>query len=146
MPRSGHKRLARLAARLPDMSPDACRDRAALRLQAEVRDLIYETAVRAASINPVMIYAIRECAEAADQLRALGDSPELVAADARVLWADSAANNEDDASGPGLLESELEKIVARYADGGEPGPSGSLFEWWGWALAHPAPDPPGATP
>jgi hypothetical protein len=138
MPRGGERRLARLGERRPDMSPEACLDRAMLRLKAELRDLIWKTAVRAASLHPVCIAAVYVCAEAANQLHALGDTPELALADEAVLRALADPDNGSDSAED--LEKELAEIAASYADGGDPGRFGSVLEWWGWAMAHQKPE------
>ena len=140
MPRAGDRRLDRLAGRLPDMSVDACLDRAMLRFKAELRDLIWKTAARAASLHPACIAAVYVCAEAANELYALGDTPELALADATVLRALLEAG---DGSGCAAdLEKEVAEIAASYGNGGDPGRFGSVLEWWGWALAHPEPASP----
>jgi hypothetical protein len=142
MPRRGEARLAVLQRRLPDRSPEACLARALWRLKAELREPIYHAAVRAAGIHPVMIGALRVCAEAADKLRALSDTPELARADEAVLRA--LPGSGEDSGSCDDLEAKLAEIAARYAEGGDPGALGSVLEWWGWTLAHPEPDPPEA--
>jgi hypothetical protein len=142
MPRAGNSRLDRLAARRPDMSPEACLHRAMLRFKAELRDLIWKTAVRAASLHPVCIAAVHVCAKAANELHVLGDTPELALADETVLRALPGAGDGSDRIAD--VERELAEIAASYADGGDPGRCGSVLEWWGWALAHPEPARPDA--
>lgn len=119
-------------------------DRAMLRLKAELRDPIRKTAWRAAGIHPVCIAAIRVCPRAADELRELGDTPELARADEAVLRA--IPDPDEDSASAGDLAQKLAEIAARYAEGGDPGRFGSVLERWGWALAHPEPAPPDAEP
>ena len=140
MPRTVHRRLDLLAARGPDMSPEACLRCAMLRLKAELRDLIWKTAVRAASLHPVCIAAVQVCAAAANELQALGDTPELARADDLVLRA--LPDPADGSAAGEALEKVLAQIAAFYAAGGDPGRFGSVLEWWGWALAHQEPASP----
>jgi hypothetical protein len=138
MRRGDERRFARLEQRLPPDPAQAERSRRRrLRLEVAWGWLIHDMAA-AAGVDTDTIAALRYAEQAAAALAALGDTPELAAADAAAIAADHAASQRRSGE-PDPREEllrRLRRIGASFADGERPRPNAAFMTWLGWAMAQ----------
>jgi hypothetical protein len=125
-----HKaRLARRLAAMTEMARRKVARRAAARGHAEAVATI-RVALAATTIDPASLDCLRVFGDAEAQLEALGDSPDVQAADAAFAAAEPTLFGRDET---------LSARAARLAPGfrGKPPPDrgASLRDWYAWSLA-----------
>ena len=143
MARAGEKRLRRLEAHWPPPAEETeRRERRKWRWYLGLADIIREAAVEA-GIDPLAIPSLQYTEGAAiAHLQAMADTPELAAADAAAIVAESkGAWSERHPGEPDPHEAylaELDRIGQHYLDGSNPGSEGSFRDWLAWALVQEA--------
>jgi len=140
MPSGRERRLARLEAAAPAAGEEVARHhRRMLRFQVRAAALI-RAAAAAAGVDPAAIPALHIGDSAADQLAALGDTPELARADAAANEAAMRTRRPSEPQESGaaaLLRGRLDRLRAEYAaNGGTPQPGASFMAWFVWASLH----------
>jgi len=142
MVRGADKRLRRLEARCPPDPEETARGRRCrLRFKVDMAELIRVSAATA-GIDPATISALRVGKEAAAELKALGETPQLARADAEARrWQCEREREAAALSGkPDLREeliAKLDRAGERYADGSNPGPDGTFMQWLAWLSVAP---------
>ena len=140
MHRGREVRLGRLAARGRHAELSAAHYRCALRARATIGAVVRDCLMHA-GIDPARAVMLLVADEAAAELAAIPDTPELEREDAAVTAG--AADNDPD--GDSRFLAKMHDLVRRYREGDECDPArASLAELHAWclaALAGPEPNP-----
>ena len=138
MHRGREVRLGRLAAPARHAEISAAHHRSALRARAATGAVVRDCLVHA-GIDPARAVMLLVADEAAAELAAIPDTPELEQADAAVVAR--AADSDPDALS--RFQAKMHNLVRRYREGDEFDPArASLAELHAWCLAAAnGPDP-----
>ncbi len=140
MHRGRKVRLGRLAAPARHAEISAAEHRRALRARAAIGAAVRDCLMQA-GIDPARAVMLRVADEAAGELAAIPDTPELERADAAI--AAGAGHRGPD--GDSRFQAKMDDLVRHYREGGEIDPArASLAELHAWCLAAltgPEPNP-----
>jgi hypothetical protein len=127
------KRLKRLRADLMLVEDQEIAHRRSLRARIEVGNSLRRM-LRERGIDPASIKMMSVVDQAEAELARKPDTPAW--RDAEAAWLATQPNRDREVD---AFYSEIIRMaLIHFADGHQPGPSGSLMEWHAWCIATPA--------